>query len=277
MYGDKFFGQKQRRAHRRRHTDTDRDRDRHFSMPTTQFRLSTVVHVCGCCSGLGKTFLFRGSPVMSRTAAVAAAVGVVSSVGTPLTGERDLSAYTFEQHLAAHGKQYSGAELPFRAGVFAANLAQMKAVNARPDQSWFAAPNQFSDLTHAEFRAYVKGSGVGPILSGAERPPAFEGDLPPSVDWRQTEGVVTAVKNQGQCGSCWAFSATETMESLYALATGETAPILAPQQLVSCMSNPNDCGGTGGCGGATQPLASGCVLKLSQSPGSNFSSADLVF
>jgi len=205
--------------------------------------------------GLGKTFLFRGSPDMSRTAAVAAAVGVVSSVGTPLTGERDLSAYTFEQHLAAHGKQYSGAELPFRAGVFAANLAQMKAVNARPDQSWFAAPNQFSDLTHAEFRAYVKGSGVGPILSGAERPPTFEGDLPPSVDWRQTEGVVTAVKNQGQCGSCWAFSATETMESLYALATGETAPILAPQQLVSCMSNPNDCGGTGGCGGATQPLA----------------------
>ena len=152
---------------------------------------------------------------MSRTAAVAAAVGVVSSIGTPLTGDRDLSAFTFEQHLAAHGKQYSGAELPFRAGVFASSLAQMKAVNARPDQSWFAAPNQFSDLTHAEFRAYVKGSGVGPSLSGAERPPAFEGDLPPSVDWRQTEGVVTAVTNQGQRGSCWAFFSRQGSTSTF--------------------------------------------------------------
>jgi len=76
-----------------------------------------------------------------------------------------------------------------------------------------------------------------------------------SFDWRQKAGVVTEPKNQGGCGSCWAFSATETLESHYALATGEAAPILSPQQITSCTPNPKKCGGTGGCSGATQPLA----------------------
>ena len=52
-----------------------------------------------------------------------------------------------------------------------------------------------------------------------------------------------------------AFSATETLESHFALVTKQTAPVLGPQQLVSCMANPDKCGGSGGCQGATQPLA----------------------
>merc|ERR1712217_929618 len=63
------------------------------------------------------------------------------------------------------------------------------------------------------------------------------------------------VKKQGACGSCWAFSATETLESHYAISTGEAAPVLSPQQIVSCAPNPDHCGGTGGCAGSTQPLA----------------------
>merc|ERR1712048_185970 len=59
----------------------------------------------------------------------------------------------------------------------------------------------------------------------------------------------------GSCGSCWAFSATETLESHLAIATGEPAPVLSPQQIVSCAPNPQHCGGTGGCQGSTQPLA----------------------
>jgi len=80
------------------------------------------------------------------------------------------------------------------------------------------------------------------------------GDLPTEMDWRSKDGVVTPVKNQGGCGSCWAFSTTETLESHYSLATGEAAPVLSPQQLVSCAPNPDHCGGTGGCAGSTQPL-----------------------
>ena len=80
------------------------------------------------------------------------------------------------------------------------------------------------------------------------------GDLPTAVDWRtKSPSVVTPPKNQGGCGSCWAFSATETLESAVAIATGKLLT-LSPQQIVSCTPNPDDCGGTGGCSGATQQL-----------------------
>jgi cathepsin L len=80
-------------------------------------------------------------------------------------------------------------------------------------------------------------------------------DLPKTVDWRTKPGVVTEPKNQGACGGCWAFSAAETLESHLAIATGKPAPKLSTQQIISCTPNPKHCGGTGGCGGATQPLA----------------------
>merc|ERR1711937_1045938 len=56
-------------------------------------------------------------------------------------------------------------------------------------------------------------------------------------------------------GSCWAFSAAETLESHLSIATGSAAPKLSPQQIVSCSPNPEQCGGSGGCDGSTQPLA----------------------
>jgi cathepsin L len=77
--------------------------------------------------------------------------------------------------------------------------------------------------------------------------------LPASVDWRD-KGVVTAVKNQGPCGSCWAFSASATLESHIAINTGKLFNF-SEQQMVDCTDNPNECGGTGGCSGATQDLA----------------------
>jgi len=78
--------------------------------------------------------------------------------------------------------------------------------------------------------------------------------LPVEVDWRKVPGVLTPVKNQGNCGSCWAFATTETIESEYALINKVNAPVLSPQNVVSCTPNPQQCGGTGGCGGATAEL-----------------------
>ena len=124
----------------------------------------------------------------------------------------------------------------------------------------FATVNKFTDLTNVEFRSTrtgLKRDRKNPSDVGATNKPlaAPAGGLPDSFDWREKEGVVTKAKDQGGCGSCWAFSATEALESAAALATGKAAPVLAPQQLVSCSPNPNDCGGTGGCDGSTQELA----------------------
>jgi len=60
-------------------------------------------------------------------------------------------------------------------------------------------------------------------------------------DWR-TKGAVTAVKDQAQCGSCWAFSTTEAIES-YAFLAGQPLKILSPQQINSCDKNDGGCNG----------------------------------
>ncbi len=81
--------------------------------------------------------------------------------------------------------------------------------------------------------------------------------LPPSIRYNQT----TPVKNQGGCGSCWSFSAITALETHFALHSpnntddDEVVDILSTQELVSCVQNPNQCGGTGGCEGATAELA----------------------
>jgi len=77
-------------------------------------------------------------------------------------------------------------------------------------------------------------------------------DLPDRVDWREKK-IVTPVKDQGGCGSCWAFAAVETIESMLIQATGKTV-LLSTQNMVSCTPNPQHCGGTGGCAGATCEL-----------------------
>jgi len=65
--------------------------------------------------------------------------------------------------------------------------------------------------------------------------------IPTTYDWR-TKGCITPVKDQQQCGSCWAFSATEEIESMWILSNH--APVaLSPQQIVSCDTQDAGCNG----------------------------------
>ena len=77
--------------------------------------------------------------------------------------------------------------------------------------------------------------------------------LPDAWDWRD-HGVVSAAKDQGRCGSCWAFASAEAMESHWALASGHLED-LSIQQILDCTPNPQHCGGTGGCHGSIPQLA----------------------
>jgi len=159
----------------------------------------------------------------------------------------------------------TAAEERLRFGIFLRNLAEVEAHN-QAGSSYTRGINEWSDLTHTEWSDIYLG-GYKHIATHSKTQasevavPSVE-DLPDSKDWRD-EGVVTPVKNQGQCGSCWAFGTTEQIESYTALATQELVQLSA-QQVTSCTPNPLTCGGTGGCQGSTPPLGYNYVQLFGQ-------------
>jgi cathepsin L len=103
--------------------------------------------------------------------------------------------------------------------------------------------NQLMDLTHDEFKAFYL--GYRPNTEASHKNVVhLTNNAAAAVDWR-TKGAVTPIKNQGQCGSCWAFSTTGSVESQTFIKTG-TLPSLSEQQLVDCSSSYGNMGCNGG-------------------------------
>ena len=153
--------------------------------------------------------------------------------------------------------------------------------NDASHHSWTKAINQFSDLTTQEFtnsHGWVNPKGYSEQNEDDSDdvlniPSTFQlSDLPKTIDWRKGtlnpsgKNQVTPVKNQGMCGSCWAFGSTENIESHVSIHANLTTPIvLSPQQLVSCDPNPKHCGGKGGCAGSVPELAFDYITQNGQS------------
>jgi len=132
---------------------------------------------------------------------------------------------------------------------FLGNREEVKEHNQKYSEglvSYFKGINQYSDLTYEELKSVAFGfkSGTHFNVSGKAHfhKPGSKA-LPTSVDWR-TKGVVTPVKDQGGCGSCWAFSTTGVLEGQHALSTGKLVS-LSEQNLVDCTKQE----GNFGCGG----------------------------
>eukprot|EP01127_Copromyxa_protea_P023923 TRINITY_DN91_c0_g1_i1.p1 TRINITY_DN91_c0_g1~~TRINITY_DN91_c0_g1_i1.p1 ORF type:complete len:327 (-),score=83.96 TRINITY_DN91_c0_g1_i1:37-1017(-) len=161
---------------------------------------------------------------------------------------RDLRA-EFDAWKAEHGKAYETAEehnLRFVNFVTTVKRIEKRNSERVAETDAVFGLNKFSDMTPEEFRAAyllpnpIKSDGVH---AEVVRPETFT--APADFDWRP-KGVVTAVKDQEQCGSCWAFSATETIESAWMLAKNiknTTFQPLAPQQIVDCDGNDDGCNG----------------------------------
>ena len=106
--------------------------------------------------------------------------------------------------------------------------------------------NQFADWTDEEYQqllSFKPDLSKKPQNSSSETAQDID-DLPDSINW-VTEGMVSAVKDQGSCGSCWSFSTTGSIESAHQIATGE-ALLLSEQQIIDCSVSYGNNGCSGG-------------------------------
>jgi len=150
----------------------------------------------------------------------------------------------FDAWSSYYGKVYKPTERDYRYTVYRKNLRTIYHHNEHSNATWTMAVNKFADMTAPEFRARFVGSYAKPVTRHPLQTSFSTMGLPASVDWT-TKGAVTPVKNQGQCGSCWAFSTTGSLEGAWFL-FNKTLVSLSEQQLVDCSTAEGNQGCNGG-------------------------------
>jgi C1A family cysteine protease len=156
-----------------------------------------------------------------------------------------VSSLHFSNFIKMYNKQYTDDELISRFNIYKENVQKINQHN-NEEHSWSMAINQFADLTSTEFKSQTLCNHI-PKLNIPKislRYNVRDDTLPTSIDWT-TKGAVTDVKDQGQCGSCWAFSTTGSVEGAYFLSSGSLVS-LSEQQLVDCSSSYQNQGCNGG-------------------------------
>ncbi|CAI9099951.1 OLC1v1036853C1 [Oldenlandia corymbosa var. corymbosa] len=161
---------------------------------------------------------------------------------------RDLSEVSMmqkhEQWMVQYGRVYKDdAEKASRYNIFKKNVEYIESFNKAGTKSYKLGINKFADLTNEEFtsaRNKYKPRECKGTLFRYENLSA----VPASMDWRK-KGAVTPIKDQGQCGCCWAFSAVAAMEGAHQLKTGKLVS-LSEQELVDCDTSGEDQGCDGG-------------------------------
>lgn len=141
--------------------------------------------------------------------------------------------HEFNNWMMTYGKSYGNAsDKDYRFGIFRENKAKVQAHDSNTEATYNLGLNVFADLTSDEFKAQYLGlkpddepeTNMAPKLSAI--------GAPESIDW-VAKGAVTNVKDQGSCGSCWAFSSTGALEGLYQINNNELRNF-SEQQLMDC-------------------------------------------
>jgi len=181
-----------------------------------------------------------------RFAAFALAALALFACASALNIDEKEYQYQFSKYMVGFNKSYSRYEYDYRYQAFKKNYYMIVDHNLQ-GKSWTLAVNEFADMPWEEFRAQKL--GLKPVQ--VEGIPRYSDvnlvgkvNVPSSIDWN-SKGAVTAVKNQGQCGSCWAFSTTGSVEGAHFLKTGSLVS-LSEQQLVDCSTSQGNEGCNGG-------------------------------
>jgi len=187
--------------------------------------------------------------------ALAALLGAASA--TEMEVENSYLAY-----VAEHGKSYgTEEEYKFRLNLYSQRVAFVREHNANVQgNDATVGINHMADWSAAEYKKLLGyRSRPNASLSSNE---TFTGDVstaPDSIDWR-AKGAVTAPKNQGQCGSCWAFSTTGSMEGRYQIA-GNKLTSFSEQQFVDCSTSFGNAGCNGGLMDDAFKYAEGAMIE----------------
>jgi hypothetical protein len=172
---------------------------------------------------------------------------------------------TFDALIAEYGFQWNTTEYNYRLGVFETFLQNVLTLRSKYPDNCFGI-TQWWHLTEEEFNATVLMEPYSPTRdntlphldnlnmtrpkhmakvteASARTSSEKTGGYSHVLDWRYHSGIVTSVKDQKSCGSCWAFTTTEVLESVYAITHKKKASVLSPQEVIDCSSHNNGCHG----------------------------------
>jgi cathepsin L len=187
-------------------------------------------------------------------------IAALAATAFALRTEREYQTL-FTTWARENGKSYSHDVFQAKYNTFKANHQFVESWNARVaagEDLHTVGINKFADLTVEEFSRMYLGTKVNANTQRKETTDAAADavtDLPASVDWR-TKGAVTAVKDQGQCGSCWSFSTTGSVEGCHFLTTSKLVG-LSEENLVDC----SDAQGNQGCDGGLMTQAMDYIIS----------------
>jgi cathepsin H len=153
--------------------------------------------------------------------------------GKTLASDNDILRM-YETFLAEHrkGASFEANRDMDRFLIFRNNVRKIIAHNSNPDRTWDMGVNHLTDMTSEEQMEYYQVMEPQECSATASPRTPVSGEVPDSFDWRDQD-MVSPVKDQQKCGSCWTFSTTGAMEAHYKIYNGEEV-LLSEQELVDC-------------------------------------------